>query len=177
MFIAHQLKHKNIAEYLLYMWQVEDIVRALDADIDKIERVFITPMHLTPEQHQQEVDWYDSIIDMMRREETLIQGHIQLIQNTMLDLEETHQSLLDDTDHPAYRAAYYSLVPSLVVLRSKSLHPGQTDLEMCFVFLYGIMNLRRQGKEISAETTAMQKQVSGLIAQLSQYYHDQQTAL
>ena len=28
MFVAQELKKKSIAEYLLYMWQVEDIIRA-----------------------------------------------------------------------------------------------------------------------------------------------------
>ncbi|MBR2242341.1 MAG: DUF4924 family protein, partial [Prevotella sp.] len=28
MYIAKELRKKNIAEYLLYMWQVEDLLRA-----------------------------------------------------------------------------------------------------------------------------------------------------
>ena len=34
--IAQQLKEKNIAEYLIYMWQVEDLIRANDCDLDKL---------------------------------------------------------------------------------------------------------------------------------------------
>ena len=36
MFIAKQLKEKNIAEYLLYMWQVEDLLRANELDLSLI---------------------------------------------------------------------------------------------------------------------------------------------
>ncbi len=32
--IADRLKEKNIAEYLIYMWQVEDLLRANNCDID-----------------------------------------------------------------------------------------------------------------------------------------------
>ena len=28
MFTAEQLRKQNIAEYLLYMWQIEDLIRA-----------------------------------------------------------------------------------------------------------------------------------------------------
>ena len=34
MFIAEQKKRDNIAEYLLYMWQLEDILRAYVLDFD-----------------------------------------------------------------------------------------------------------------------------------------------
>ena len=36
MIIAQQKRKENIAEYLLYMWQVEDMIRANQLDIDKI---------------------------------------------------------------------------------------------------------------------------------------------
>ena len=37
MIIASQKKKENIAEYLLYMWQIEDIIRAYGLDIDQIQ--------------------------------------------------------------------------------------------------------------------------------------------
>ena len=33
MFISKQLKENNIAEYLIYMWQVEDMIRANGCDL------------------------------------------------------------------------------------------------------------------------------------------------
>ena len=32
MFVALKLKQTNIAEYLLYMWQIEDLIRANHKD-------------------------------------------------------------------------------------------------------------------------------------------------
>ena len=37
MFIAKQKRKENIAEYLLYMWQVEDIIRSMNCDIRLID--------------------------------------------------------------------------------------------------------------------------------------------
>ena len=37
MFIASQKKKENVSEYILYMWQIEDIIRTFQFDIDKIK--------------------------------------------------------------------------------------------------------------------------------------------
>ena len=52
MYIAQHLKAKNIAEYLLYMWQVEDLIRANECDLDKIEQQVIRNYDLPSEQKQ-----------------------------------------------------------------------------------------------------------------------------
>ena len=37
MIIAQQKRKENIAEYLLYLWQVEDLLRACHLDIDTVD--------------------------------------------------------------------------------------------------------------------------------------------
>ncbi|MDE6400025.1 MAG: DUF4924 family protein, partial [Muribaculaceae bacterium] len=37
MITASLKKRENIAEYLLYMWQIEDLIRANGLDIEKIK--------------------------------------------------------------------------------------------------------------------------------------------
>ena len=50
MIIASQKKKENIAEYLLYMWQIEDIIRAYGLDIDQIQKHIIDSYDLPEEQ-------------------------------------------------------------------------------------------------------------------------------
>ena len=40
--IAQQLKEKNIAEYLIYMWQEEDLIRANHCEPEEMEANVIT---------------------------------------------------------------------------------------------------------------------------------------
>ena len=68
MIIASQKHKENIAEYLLYMWQIEDIIRANNLDIDRITASVIDRFQLTDAQRKEMVEWYESLIDMMRRE-------------------------------------------------------------------------------------------------------------
>ena len=54
--IAQQLKAKNIAEYLIYMWEVEDLIRANGCDIDKIRENIIS--RYPAEEHTALEEWY-----------------------------------------------------------------------------------------------------------------------
>ena len=56
MFIANKLRKENIAEYLLYMWQVEDIIRANQWDIEKIKTNVINQFEVSSEQKQELID-------------------------------------------------------------------------------------------------------------------------
>ena len=55
MFVSKQLKEKNIAEYLIYMWQIEDLIRANGCDMEKIKSTTIAPYPLTEEQKAEPV--------------------------------------------------------------------------------------------------------------------------
>ena len=66
MYIASQKRKENIAEYLLYMWQIEDLIRANDLDLDKIKSNVIDKYQLSEPQIKEMTEWYESLIDMMR---------------------------------------------------------------------------------------------------------------
>ena len=38
MFVAKELRKKSIAEYLLYMWQIEDIIRVYGCSLTRIRK-------------------------------------------------------------------------------------------------------------------------------------------
>ena len=62
MIIAQQLRTENRAEYLLYMWQVEDIVRLYDADADRICREYLSRFKVDENEcydSAQKLDWMD----------------------------------------------------------------------------------------------------------------------
>ena len=86
MIIASQKRKENIAEYLLYMWQIEDIIRANNLDITSITRNVIDHYQLNEEQRLNMIEWYESLIDMMRREGVEKVGHLQLTRNVISQL-------------------------------------------------------------------------------------------
>ena len=170
MIIASQKRRDNIAEYLLYMWQIEDIIRAYSLDIERIDHDIITPMQLPDEQHRQVREWYESLIDMMRREGVTEKGHLQLNRNTLDDIEQLHRRLLSDPKFSAYANQYYATMPLIVELRSKAGDNRKDEIETLFEALYGILLMRLQGKELSKDTQDALAQISKFLGLLASYY-------
>lgn len=170
MFISKQLKENNIAEYLIYMWQVEDMIRANGCDIEKIKKNIVEAYPLTEEQKVELTQWYIDLIEMMRRENVMEKDHLQINKNIITWLTDLHLQLLRSSKFPYYSAAYYKALPYIVELRAKGANKEEPELETCFEALYGILLLKLQKKEISEETKKAQQAISGLLAMLSNYY-------
>ena len=106
MYISQQLKKKNIAEYLLYMWQVEDLIRANGCDMERIRKNIIEPYPATDEQKKELARWYEDLINMMQQEGVLEKGHVQINKNIIVWLTDLHLRLLRSPKFPYYSAAY-----------------------------------------------------------------------
>lgn len=167
MYLASQKRKENIAEYLLYMWQVEDIIRANNLDIESIRRNIIDRFDIPEDKKRELTEWYESLIDMMRREGVEKTGHLQLNKNTMIQLVDLHQELLKDPRFPQYTAEFYKTLPYIVELRSKAGDSKAGEIETCFNALYGVLMLRLQGKEITPETQNAISQIAKFIAVLA----------
>jgi hypothetical protein len=171
MLIASTKRKENIAEYLLYMWQIEDIIRANGLDIERIERNVIDRFTLTPEQRKQYVEWYESLIDMMRREEVAEKGHLQMNKNVLNQLVALHQTLLKDTRFGDYTAEFYRTLPFIVELRAKAGEDRVGEIETCFNALYALLMLRLQHKEVSPQTMTAMQQITKFISLLATDFH------
>ena len=142
-------KKDNIAEYILYLWQMEDFLRAFPAQAEGNEEL-------------------RELKEMMHREGITESGHLQLAKNALEEMEELHASLLEED--AMYRAAIIRLKPSLNLLKAKTDRPTMSDIEACLILLYQIMMLRLQKREISPETASVQEQATQVLRFLSQSY-------
>lgn len=171
MIIASKKRKENIAEYILYMWQVEDMIRANDCDIDRISANIISRFNLDEAQRREMTQWYESLIDMMRREGVEKKGHLQINRNIVIMLVQLHQALLKDPRFPEYTAEFYRTLPYIVELRAKAGDEKPGEIETCFNALYGMLLLRLQSKDVSESTQNAVRQISRFIAMLSRYFH------
>lgn len=169
--IASYLKQTNIVEYLLYMWQVEDILRAMKFDMEVITSAVINQLPVENEtEYASIVEWYENIIEMMRRENIMEKGHLQINDNIVADLEDFHYLIYASERVPAYNAKYIHVLPIIDQFRKKS-DTGMTDIELCLTFQYGILMLKLQKKEISEETLKSQEEISKYLVLLTKNYH------
>jgi flagellin-specific chaperone FliS len=169
-YIAQELRKNNIAEYLLYMWQIEDTIRAFDCSLARIRREYIDRFDYNEEQKEEEADWFGNLIRMMNTEGCRQQGHLQINKVTLQMMTELHQQLLSSSKFPFYNAEYYKVLPFIVELRNRGANKEEGEVETCLNLLYGVMMLRLQKKEITPNTQHALKEVSTFVGMLSDYY-------
>lgn len=167
--IAKELRTKSIAEYILYMWQVEDLIRAYDCTLRRIKNEYINRFDYTDEQKEEMLDWYGNLVTMMNQEGCREKGHLQINNILIQDLADLHAQLLQSTKFPFYNAEYYKVLPFIVEIRNKG-DKDINEIETCFDALYGVMMLRLQNKEITAETQTAIKEITTFLGMLSDYY-------
>ena len=78
--------------------------------------------------------------------------------------------LLSSSNFPFYNAEYYKVLPYIVELRNHGANKDENEIETCFNSLYGVMLLRLQKKEITANTEHAVKEISTFIGMLNDYY-------
>ena len=166
MFIAKELKDKNICEYLLYMWQIEDTIRAYQLDLDRIKAEYVSRFQYPDAQREEEEKWFGYLIDMMREEGVAEKGHLQMNCGTLELRTDKHLEMLHDKEQTAYSAAYYRALPYIVELRAHG-DKDKPELETCLEALYGVMMLRLQKKEVSEGTQKAVKAISEMLAMLA----------
>lgn len=175
MFIAKELRKKSIAEYLLYMWQIEDIIRAMGCSLPLIRKAYVSKFtDYTDEQKEEELDWFGNLVRMINEEGKREQGHLDINTIVVKDMADLHNRLLKSDKFPIYNAEYYKVLPFIVELRNRG-DKDVNEIETCLNALYGIMMLHMQKKEITPETEHAIKEISTFIGMLSDYYIKDET--
>lgn len=145
-------KADNIAEYVLKIWQIEDLIRAFHDDEAMNQNAFMSEIRM-----------------MMEREGKMEKGHVTVSMVAVSEMQDLHEELY--REDASYRGAWLQLMPAMTILKAKTDRPTMSDMEICLTFLYEIMLLRMQKKDISAATTATQQQVSQLLRHISMAYY------
>ncbi len=173
MLIARAKKKSNIAEYILYMWQVEDMLRAFGLDMQKVKEQVVDRFQVDEATAKEMYDWYDNLAEMMRKEKIEGQGHLQVVKNNVNELVEMHFFLLQNDMR--YRQLVTMATGNLVEFRAKS-GAGEevSDVELALNGLYGHLLLRLQKKEIHPQTQTAMESFSRMLAYLAVKYKEQE---
>jgi hypothetical protein len=172
MLVAREKRKKNIAEYVLYMWQIEDTIRALQFDMNLIEERIIPQFKQSGTVLDEIRDWYTNLILSMHEEGIKKSGHLKIVSSVISELSELNKRLLFETKTPEYLKLYNQAKPNIEAFRNKLQMPDISEIEVCFYGLYGLLLLRLKKKEISPETATAMQSFSNILGLLSKYFHD-----
>jgi len=171
MIIAKAKKESNIAEYLLYMWQMEDLFRANDLDEKKLYQLLISPLKLDEHKKKEIWNWYQEMIQKMIDQEIEKTGHLASLNEIVFELNFLHQTLITVSRDPKYLNSYVKAKTHLELLKSKSGNKKQSDIETALNGLYGLLLLRLKKEEVSKETEEAMAAISKMVAYLTAVYH------
>ena len=170
MLIALQKRKENIAEYILYLWQVEDLLRALQFSPEAIYRTLVDRIEGADEQQKENIfNWYMQIVDLLHKEGKESQGHIDHTLHLVADLHNLHLQLMKLPVGEHYRSTYSRLAPELPRLRTIIEKEEMSDTELCFRALYAAMlyRIKGGGERAIEDTLAV---VSPAIGELAAIY-------
>ena len=170
MIIAQQKQTENIAEYILYMYQVEDMIRANKLNLDGIEETLINQFEVDYEVKREMREWYKTLIAMMRDEKKEVSGHLNILNSTVEQLSELHHKILDEGVDTGYKETHNKAKPHLEALRMRSGHVRETDIQVAFNGLYGLLILKLKKTPITEETSKAFDTIRELVAELSSRY-------
>jgi hypothetical protein len=170
MIVAREKRKKNIAEYILYMWHVEDLLRACNLEFTTVRDNLISRYKADAATISEISEWYQDLIHTMVREKITVSGHLQSISKIIEDLNRLHLHLLSASNNLNYRQFYETARPNIEIFKEKSMNQAANDIEICLNALYSFLLLRLAKKEITPGTMDSMKSFSELLSILSLYF-------
>ena len=175
MLIAREKKETNIVEYILYMYQIEDIIRSFQFNLDAINQSIVEQYDQSERVKEEISSWYEDLIFEMQAEAIQQKGHLQRLKKVIAELQQLHQKLLTTFQDQQYIKLYDEAKIPLKELVLKSKGQGlDSEIDLALHGLYGLLVLRLKKQAVGKETEAAMQKVSGFLAHLALQYKRQQ---
>jgi len=159
-----------MAEYILYMWQIEDMLRACSFDTATIEKQLVLRFN-TDENTSKEISaWYNNLSVMMEKEHLQGKGHLQVIVNLVNDLNEFHLKMLEIQKDQEYVRLYENNRSAIAEIFQKSDMKIKNEVEICLNALYGFLLLKLKKTGITEGTMNTMAGFGQMIGHLSTRY-------
>ena len=168
--IAEQKKSESIAEYLLFMWQMEDLARSVELNLETLVQNVLG--ELPVEEQIENKKWFGEIISEMKENGLQVSGHLPETYEILNELQVLEKALITVIHDEQFMTLRESTKPYLAEFKQKLNAVPQSDIEVALTAMYGALILRLAKKEISPETRAAIEKFSLYLRALSKFYRD-----
>jgi len=170
--VAEVKKKENIAEYIVYMYQIEDLILSYDFNLDDIFKFVIKHMSQDEKVLKENLLWYADIIERMRKEK--ITSSTKRLSSTQYYLEQLTQlhekHMIADVE---YKKLYTKAEKDILSHITRSGNSITNPVLICINGIYGMLLLNLNGKKIAVEVHAKIKKFGKVLGYLSQAYKEQ----
>lgn len=145
--IAEKKKSQNIGEYLIYMYQMEDLIRSYQGNMDEIKQYVISHYPVSEGEKAEVAAWFEGLLEKMKSQEILEKGHLKELKDLVENLANLHWNLLK-TDK-TYFETYNKSKPFILdaILAADGENPGN-EIQICINGIYGLLLCRLLGKKV-----------------------------
>lgn len=168
MTIADNKRQENIIEFLLYVWQMEDLVRATGFNQEIIGSILSSQFE--GDQLISEGQWFTELARQMKSQKLEKVGHVGEVHELMTELVFLHNSLLNVFQDKDYIRAFENAKPDLAVFVERSNQKYGSEIEPGLVALYGLLTLRLKQVEVSQGTEESMEKFKKMFAYLADRY-------
>lgn len=167
--VAENKKSSNIAEYIIYMYQMEDLLRSYQGNPDEIKTFVVEKYPVSEVDKNVITKWYLTLLDQMKTQDILEKGHLEELNSLVSELAHIHWNQLK-TD-PKYFEAYGKAKP--FILDAVMLADGQdlgNEIQICLNGVYGLLLCRLLGRKVSDEQLKSADAYGDILSTLSYHY-------
>ena len=145
--VAQKKKSQNIGEYLIYLYQMEDLIRSYQGNMEEIKRYVISHYPVSDQEKSELAVWFEDILEQMKSQGIMEKGHLKELQDLVENLANLHWKLLK-TDK-AYFDTYTKAKPFILdaILAAAGENPGN-EIQICLNGIYGLLLCRLLGKKV-----------------------------
>ncbi|GAA0881138.1 DUF4924 family protein [Algoriphagus jejuensis] len=145
--IAVRKKSQNIGEYLIYMYQMEDLIRSYQGNMTEIKQFVVSHYPVSDDEKAEIAIWFEEILEKMKSQQILENGHLKELKDVVENLANLHWKLLktDKTYFDTYTKAKPFILDAIVA--ANGVDPGN-EIQICLNGIYGLLLARLLGKEL-----------------------------
>ncbi|WBL43835.1 DUF4924 family protein [Algoriphagus halophytocola] len=167
--VAENKKSNNIAEYIIYMYQMEDLIRSYQGNPDEIKTYVVSKYPVSEKEKAEITDWYLDLLEKMKAQDLLEKGHLQELNALVEGLAQIHWQLLKSDGQ--YFEMYNTAKPFILeaVLQAEGEDLGN-EIQICLNGVYGLLLCRLLGKKVSDEQLKSADAFGNILSTLSYHY-------
>ena len=167
---AEVKKRENIAEYIVHMYQTEDLISNYEFNLDDILEFVIKHMSKDENELKELLLWYAGLIEQMKLENLPVPGRrLSSTQQYVDKLGQLHHSSLLNSNE--YKEIFKKAEEDISM--QMKLAGGQiTDpVQICLNAIYGKLIINLNGKKLPTEHELLVEKFGKVLAYLAKQYH------
>ncbi|MBW3467100.1 DUF4924 family protein [Arthrospiribacter ruber] len=175
--VAEKKSSQNIPEYIIYMYQMEDLIRAYQFNLDEIKQYVIAHYPISDEEKEDTLNWFSGLANQMRKENISTKGHLDEVQSYVSDLAKIHWSLIksDKTYFEHYQKAKPHIVQLVIEAGEEA---PSNEIQVCLNAVYGLLLAKLRGREIPKDINEATDAFGNVLSYLNWvYFYNQEKSV